>query len=194
MSHQNLFRHRTISLRLKMKLPTNCEYSQKWKRSIFNVINLIESERNDWKILLCIVNECLKLMLGISMHWVERLKSKFWQDQERLFEKTKKAHEEELKKWNKQHESTRDAPNPNLVKPKSNSLSGFDWVWLDLDLGLIGFDKTWSEFDRIGPGLTQFDQDLSVFAYIWLDLTRLDLDLSRFVWFDWIWWDTAGFD
>ena len=109
-----------------MKLPTNCEYSQKGKRSIFNASNLIETEKNNWKILLCIVNEWLKLMLKISMHWVERLKSEFWQDQESLFEKTKKAHEEELKKWNEQHESTRDAPNPNPIL--CLDLTEFDWI------------------------------------------------------------------
>ena len=77
MGHQNLFSRRVIPLRLKIKLLIGCEYSQKGKRMIFNMINLIESEKNDWKIRLYLVNECLKPMLRISMHYVERLKSEF---------------------------------------------------------------------------------------------------------------------
>ncbi len=72
MSHQNLFQ-RIIPLELKLKMPTGCEYSQKEKQLIFNVINFVESEKNGWKIPLYNVNERLEAMLGTSMRSVERL-------------------------------------------------------------------------------------------------------------------------
>ena len=55
-------------------MPTGCEYSQKEKQLIFNVINLVESEENGWKIPLYNADGRLKAMLGISMRLVERLK------------------------------------------------------------------------------------------------------------------------
>jgi hypothetical protein len=105
MSHQNLF-HRTIPLELKLKMPTGCEYSQKEKQLIFNVINFVESEKNGWKIPLYNVNERLEAMLGISMRSVERLKSEFREDRERLTEEIRRTTEEELKKHEEKHELT----------------------------------------------------------------------------------------
>ena len=79
-------------------MPTDCEYSQNEKQLIFNMINFVENEKNGWKIPLYNANERLKAMLRISMHSVERLKRQLREDQERLAEETKRAHEEELKK------------------------------------------------------------------------------------------------
>ncbi len=79
MTHQNLFQ-RTISLEVKLKMPTGCEYSQKEKQLIFNVINFVESEKNGWKIPLYNVKERLEAMHGISMRSVERLKREFRED------------------------------------------------------------------------------------------------------------------
>ena len=79
-------------------MPAGCEYFQNVKRLIFNVINFVENEKNSWKIPLYNTNERLKAMLRISMHSVERLKRELREDQERLAEETKRAHEEELKK------------------------------------------------------------------------------------------------
>ena len=105
MSHQNLF-HGTIPLELKLKMPTGCEYSQKEKQLIFNVINFVEGEKNGWKIPLYNVNERLEAMLGISTRSVERLKREFREDQERLAEGIRRATEEELKKYKEEHELT----------------------------------------------------------------------------------------
>ena len=66
MSHQNLFQ-RTIPLEVKLKMPAGCEYSQKEKQLIFNVINFFESEKNGWKMPLFNVNERLEAMLGIPI-------------------------------------------------------------------------------------------------------------------------------
>ena len=66
MSHKNLF-HRTIPLQLQLKMPTGCEYSQKEKQLIFNVINFVGSEKDGWKIPLYNVNERLEAMLGNSI-------------------------------------------------------------------------------------------------------------------------------
>ena len=87
-------------------MSTGCEYSQKEKQLIFNVINFVESEKNGWKIPLYSVNEHLEAMLGISMRSVERLKREFGQDQERLAEEMERAAEEELKQQKEQHELT----------------------------------------------------------------------------------------
>ena len=78
-------------------MPTGCEYSQKEKQLIFNVINFVESEKNGWKIPLYNVNERLEAMLGILMRSVERLKREFRQDQERLAEEKRRTAEEVLK-------------------------------------------------------------------------------------------------
>ena len=87
-------------------MPTGCEYSQKEKQLIFNVINFVESEKNGWKIPLYNVNERLEAMLGISMRSVGRLKSEFREGQERLTEEIRRAAEEELKKHEEKHELT----------------------------------------------------------------------------------------
>jgi hypothetical protein len=105
MSHQNLF-HRTLPLELKLKMPTGCEYSQKEKQLIFNVINFLESEKNGWKISLYNVNERLEAMLRIPVRSVERLKSEFREDRERLTEEIRRTTEEELKKHEEKHELT----------------------------------------------------------------------------------------
>ena len=101
----NLF-HRTISCKLKLKIPTGYAYFQKEKQLIFNMINFIESEKNGWKIPLYNANGRLKAMVGISMHSVERPKRELWTDQERLAAEIKRENEEELKKQKEQHELT----------------------------------------------------------------------------------------
>ena len=79
-------------------MSTGCEYSQKEKQLIFNVINSVESEESGWKIPLYDANECFKAILGILMRSVERLKMEFRENQERLAEEIKGTNEEELKK------------------------------------------------------------------------------------------------
>jgi len=105
MSHQNLFQ-RTIPLEVKLKMSTGCEYFQKEKQLIFNVINFLESEKNGWKIPLYNVNERLEPMIGISMRSVERLEREFRQDQGRFAEEIRRAAEEESKQQKEQHELT----------------------------------------------------------------------------------------
>ena len=55
-------------------MPSGCEYSQKEKKLIFNVISFVESEKRGSVIPLHNVNERLKEMLAISMSSVEKMK------------------------------------------------------------------------------------------------------------------------
>lgn len=87
-------------------MPTGCEYSLKEKQLMFNVIKFVESEKNGWKIPLFNVNERLEVMLGISMRSVERLKSEFRQEEERIAEEMRKTAMEELKRREEKHEIT----------------------------------------------------------------------------------------
>ena len=67
----NIFPKYHTVVELILKMPTGCEYSQKEKQVMFNVIKFVENLKYGWKIPLLNVDERLEVMLGISMRSVE---------------------------------------------------------------------------------------------------------------------------
>ena len=97
-------------------MPTDYEFSQEPKQSIFNVIKFVENEKNGPVIPLNNVNDRLESMLGISLSSIRRLKQEMSEERDRIMEEKRAVDQAKQDKEHEQMEATR-----RLRHPRSSS-------------------------------------------------------------------------